>query len=231
MPSRLACRRFRTIDRRSVKPHAGQPVVTAGVPLGESDTVLLMIHGRNAAPQNILDLAEQLDHPDFSYVAPAAAGNTWYPYSFMAVKDQNEPGLSSGLWVMDHLLRSLIDRGIRKENVILLGFSQGACLTAEFAARHAGRFAGVIVYSGGLIGPPGTQWEYDGSFEGTPVFLGCSDVDSHVPQTRVDESAAVFERMGAQVTKRIYPSMGHLVNDDEIAFTRELMSEVIAAAR
>ena len=214
-----------------MKPHAGQPVVTAGVPLGESDAVVLMIHGRNAAPKNILDLAEQLDNPDFSYVAPAAAGNTWYPYSFMAVKDQNEPGLSSGLWVMDHLLRSLIDRGIRKEYVILLGFSQGACLTAEFAARHAGRFAGVIVYSGGLIGPPGTQWEYDGSFEGTPVFLGCSDVDSHIPQARVDESAAVFERMGAEVTKRIYPSMGHLVNDDEIAFTRELMSEVVAAGR
>ena len=204
--------------------------MTAGAPLGEGVAVMLMIHGRDARPKNILDLAERLDRADFSYVAPAAAGNTWYPHSFMAEKEQNEPGLSSGLWVLDHVVRDLGDRGVKKQRIILLGFSQGACLTAEFAARHAGRFAGVIVYSGGLIGPPGTKWEYDGSFAGTPVFLGCSDVDSHVPQTRVDESADVFERMGARVTKRIYPGTGHLVNDDEIAFTRELMSEVAAAA-
>lgn len=205
--------------------------MVAGKPVGEGDAVVIMIHGRNAAPENILDLTAHFDQPAYSYIAPAAADGTWYPLSFMAEKDQNEPGLSSGLWVIRELVNDLVERGIRKDHLILLGFSQGACLTAEFAVRHADRFAGVIVYSGGLIGPPGTSWEYHGSFDDTPVFMGCSDVDSHVPKNRVDESAAVFESMGAKVTKRIYPGMGHLVNEDEIAFTRNLMGEIVAAAR
>ncbi len=209
-----------------MKPHAGQPVVTAGKPLGTSAALMIMIHGRNAAPKNILDLTALFDHSSFTYVAPAAANNTWYPFSFMAEKETNEPGLSSGLWVIDHLVQQAMSEGLRKENIILLGFSQGACLTAEYAVRHADRFGGVVVFSGGLIGPPGTTWDYPGSFGGTPVFLGCSDVDSHVPKTRVDESARVFQRMGANVTKRIYRGMGHLVNDDEVLFTRTLMRDV-----
>ena len=203
----------------------------SGKPLGESPAVMIMIHGRDAAPANILDLAARLDQPTFTYVAPAAAGNTWYPYSFMADKEQNEPGLSSGLFVVSQLVTDLVERGIQRKNIILLGFSQGACLTAEFAVRNADRFGGVIVYSGGLIGPLGTTWECDGSFDGTPIFLGCSDVDSHVPKVRVDESTLVFESMGADVTKRFYPDMGHLVNDDEIAFTQQLMSEIAGASR
>ncbi len=188
---------------------------------------MIMVHGRNAAPANILDLVPRFARPDFTYLAPAAAGGTWYPFSFMAEREKNEPGLSSALWVLEHLVADVVARGISADHVILLGFSQGACLTSEFAVRHAARYGGVVAYSGGVIGEPGTTWNNPGSFDGTPVFLGCSDVDAHVPKTRVDESAAVFKRMGAAVTERIYPGMGHLVNDDEIAFTTDLMRQVL----
>jgi len=209
-----------------VKPHAGQPLATAGAPLGKSPVALIMVHGRNAAPANILSLVPSFGRPDLTYLAPAAAGGTWYPLSFMAEKEKNEPGLSSAQWVLDQLVRHVVDSGVRKDRIVLLGFSQGACLSAEFAASHADRYGGVVLYSGGLIGPPGTTWNYPGSFGGTPVFLGCSDVDAHVPKTRVDESAAVFQRIGATVTERIYPGMGHLVNDEEISFTRTLLGEL-----
>lgn len=210
-----------------MKPHAGEPVATAGAPLGTSAAVMIMVHGRNAAPANILDIVPRFARPDFTYLAPAAAGRTWYPYSFMEQREKNEPGLSSALWVLEHLVADVVARGITTDHVILLGFSQGACLTSEFAVRHAARYGGVVAYSGGVIGEPGTTWNYPGSFEGTPVFLGCSDVDAHVPKTRVDESAAVFKRMGAAVTERIYPGMGHMVNDDEVAFTTDLMRKVL----
>jgi len=189
-----------------------------------------MVHGRNATPANILDFVPRFERADFTYLAPAAAGGTWYPYSFMEQRERNEPGLSSGLWVLEHLVADVVARGIHPEHIVLLGFSQGACLTSEFAVRHATRYGGVVVLSGGVIGEPGTTWDYPGRFAGTPVFLGCSDVDAHVPKPRVDESAAVFTRMGAAVTERIYPGMGHLVNDDEIAFTRSLMNNVLPPA-
>jgi len=213
-----------------MEPHGTQPVEQWGAPLGESPAVMIMVHGRNAVPANILDVARTLDRPQFTHLAPAAAGNTWYPYSFMAEAERNEPGLSSGLTTLADLVAGVVARGIRREHVIVLGFSQGACLTSEFAVRNATRYGGIVAYSGGLIGEPGTTWNVQGSFQGTPVFLGCSDIDSHVPLERVEESAAVFERMGAAVTKRIYPDMGHLVNDDEIAFVRQLMDEVLTAA-
>ena len=208
-------------------PHGGQPVVSAGRPLGEGDAVMIMIHGRGAAPRNILDLVPLLDRPGFTYLAPAAADNTWYPYSFMAETARNEPGMTSGLHVIGQLVTDLIARGIRKDRLVLLGFSQGACLSAEFAVRHADRYGGVILFSGGLIGPPGTAWDYGGSFRATPVFLGCSDVDSHIPKERVIDSAGVFRQMGANVTTRLYPGMDHLVNDDEIAFAQTIMDRTV----
>jgi predicted esterase len=209
-----------------MEPHEGQTVVVAGTPLGESDGMVIMLHGRNAAPQNILDLVPRLDRPSWTYLAPAAANHTWYPKSFMAPIEQNEPWLSSALEALKQLVDAVTARGIRTDRVVLLGFSQGACLTAEFAARNPARYGGVIVFTGGLIGPPGTTWSGEGGFVRTPVFLGCSDIDPHVPKSRVDESAAVFTRMGAEVTERIYPGMGHLVNDDEIAFARGVLDRI-----
>ena len=215
----------------TVDPHVRHTVVSAGTPLGESRAVMIMLHGRNAGPRNILELVPPLDRPVFTYLAPAAANGTWYPYSFMADIEKNEPSLSSGLHALDRLVSGVVARGIPKERIALLGFSQGACLAAEFAVRHPAQFGGIIIYSGGLIGPRGTTWNEDGSFDGTPVFLGCSDVDAHVPKARVDESADVFTRMGAAVTRRIYPGMGHLVNDDEIAWTRRVMDTVVMSDR
>lgn len=206
--------------------HEGQPVLSAGPGLEASAAAMIMIHGRNAGPQNILELAGLLRHPRFTYLAPAAAGGSWYPLSFLAETSLNEPGLSSGLAVIDGLIGRIEKQGIPKSRIILLGFSQGACLSSEYAVRHAGRFGGVVALSGGLIGPPGTAWEHPGRFGGTPIFLGCSDIDSHIPKSRVDESAAVFTRMGAIVTERIYPGMGHQVNEDELEFVRELMGGV-----
>jgi predicted esterase len=205
-------------------PHAGQPVVSAGLSLRESGRAVIMIHGRNASPHNILDLIPRLDRPEFTYLAPAAANNTWYPLSFLAEIEKNEPFLSSALRRLDHLVNDVVAAGVPRRRIVLLGFSQGACLAAEFAYRHPARYGGLIVFSGGLIGPPGTTWSGGGDFDGTPVFFGCSDVDAHVPKARVDESAAVFARMSAEVSERIYPGMGHLVSDEEIAETQRLLS-------
>lgn len=207
-------------------PHKSQSIVTAGAPLGESDAAVIMVHGRNAGPQNILDLVTRLDRPSWTYLAPAAANRTWYPFSFMAPIEQNEPWLSSALEVLKQMVADVNARGIPTDRLVILGFSQGACLTAEFAVRNPDRYGGIIVFSGGLVGPPGTTWRGEGRFDRTPVFLGCSDIDPHVPKSRVDESAAVFVRMGAEVTERIYPRMGHLVNDDEIAFARGVLDRI-----
>lgn len=213
-------------ERRPRGPHAGQPVMTAGLPLQDAGAVMILVHGRGAAPPDILELAGPLSHPAFAYLAPAAAGNTWYPYSFMAEMEKNEPGLSSGLAVLDRLVERARAAGIPRARIILAGFSQGACLMSEFAVRHAGRYGGVVAFSGGLIGPPGTTWPYEGDFAGTPVFLGCSDVDPHVPKERVEESVEVFVRLGAAVEKRLYPGMGHLINADELAYARSIVEAV-----
>ena len=211
-----------------MQPHEGQPLVEAGLPLGQAPVVVIMVHGRNAAPANILDLARRFDRPNLTYLAPAAADRTWYPNSFMADFESNEPGISSGIAVLASLVGKAEATGIRRSGIVLAGFSQGACLVSEFAIRHASPFGGVLVFSGGAIGPPGTRWNYNGSFDRTPVFLGCSDQDAHVPASRVRETADVFTRMGANVTLRIYPAMGHLVNDDETDFAQRLLDAVTA---
>jgi predicted esterase len=207
-------------------PHAEQPIAMAGLPLAESRRAVVMIHGRNASPRNILDLVPRLDRPDFSYVAPGAANNTWYPFSFLEQVAKNEPYLTSAMSRLEHVLADIQAAGISRERIALLGFSQGACLAAEFAYRHAQRLGGVVLFSGGLIGPPGTTWQSSRSFDATPVFLGCSDIDAHVPQWRVDESADVFDRMEAAVTKRIYAGMGHLISDDEIRAAQSLLDQM-----
>ncbi|HBL26544.1 MAG TPA: phospholipase [Acidobacteria bacterium] len=182
-----------------------------------------MLHGRGATAESILTLAEELGRPDLAYLAPQAPRFTWYPYSFLAPLDQNEPHLSAALQTVDDLLAEIAAAGIPPERTVLLGFSQGACLSLEYAARHAQILGGVVALSGGLIGPPGTPRDCAGSFAGTPVFLGCSDRDPHIPEPRVHESAEVFRRMGARVTERIYPGLGHTVNEDELAWVRDLL--------
>jgi predicted esterase len=184
---------------------------------------MILVHGRGASADDIISLAEELQFDDVAYLAPQAAGNTWYHYSFMAPMEQNEPGISSAFHVLSHLVESLGEQGVDSERIALLGFSQGACLTLEFAARHARRYAGVFALSGALIGPPGTPRNYPGAFGGTPVLLGCSDIDPHIPLERVHESAHVFGRMGANVDERIYPRLGHTVNRDEIDAIQELL--------
>jgi predicted esterase len=209
-----------------ISPHGGQPVVEAGVPPGQAKAAVIMVHGRNAAPANILDLARRFDRANLTYLAPAAAGGTWYPYSFMAEIASNEPGLSSGLAVLQSLVRRIEDAGIARSRIVLAGFSQGACLTSEFAIRNPSRYGGVLIFTGGVIGPEGTSWNEAGDFEGTPVFVGCSDRDAHVPESRARETAVRFTNLGARVTLRIYPGMGHIVNDDEITFAQRVLDDV-----
>ena len=210
-----------------VDPHAGQRVLAAGEPLQEARAAIIMIHGRGANAANILGLSDTLKVDGFAYLAPEATGNTWYPFSFMQPLEENEPHLGSALRLVGQLVDHVVETGIPLERVMLLGFSQGACLSLEFAARHPGRYGGIVGFSGGLIGPPGTPRDYPGSLEGTPVFLGSSDPDSHIPVARVHETDAVLTKMGAAVTTRIYPGMGHTIAEDEIDAAREMMGAVV----
>jgi predicted esterase len=203
-------------------PHAGQPVLTAGESLETARASMVLLHGRGATADDILSLAAEFDQSGFAYLAPQASGNTWYPNRFMEQIARNEPWLSSALNVVATLLERLAP-----ERTILLGFSQGACLATEFAARHARRYGGVVGLSGGLIGPDGTPRDYPGSLDGTPVFLGCSDVDFHIPKERVVESAGILQQLGGDVTMRLYPNMGHTVNLDEIEVVRAMMASLL----
>ncbi len=189
-----------------------------------------MVHGRGASADNILTLVDAIDTAGFAYLAPQANGGTWYPNSFLAPIPTNEPGITSGLQAIDDVVSSVRAAGLSDKRIMLLGFSQGACLSLEYAARHAHRFGGIAGLSGGLIGPVETPRDYHGTFDRTPVFLGCSDIDFHIPAARVEETAAVLTRMAADVTMRLYPGMGHTISDDEIANVRQMMEALISEA-
>jgi predicted esterase len=205
-------------------PHAGQPVLRAGADVSRARLAAIMIHGRGASAEDILQLAREFRATDIAYLAPQASGHTWYPYSFLSPIEQNEPGITSGLRVIEGLIAAVGQQGIDSDRVVLMGFSQGACLSLEFAARHARQYAAIVGFSGGVIGPPGTPRDYAGIFNGTPVFLGCSDVDPHIPLDRVRETATIFRRMGASVDERIYPGMGHTVSSDELEAANAMLS-------
>jgi predicted esterase len=205
-------------------PHAGQPLRRQGPGVSAARLTVVLLHGRGASADNILGLAGEFEVDDVAYLAPQAAGSTWYPYSFLSPMSENEPGLSSALKVIGGLVSMLEQQQVPPGRIAMVGFSQGACLALEFAARHPRRYAAVAGLSGGLIGPPGTPRDYPGSLEGAPVFLGCSDIDAHIPLERVHESAEAFRRLGASVDTRIYPRMGHTVNPDEIEAVRALLS-------
>jgi len=204
-------------------PHQGQSIRTAGEALTSARAAVVLLHGRGASAEDILSLANELNQPGFAYLAPQAAENTWYPNRFLVPLAENEPWLSSALSFVGDVFSQIVKAGIAPEQVILLGFSQGACLTLEFAARNARRYGGVVGLSGALIGPDDTPRDYKGSLEQTPVFLGCSDVDVHVPKERVQHAAGILRNLGGVVTERLYPNMGHSVNQDEITFVRGML--------
>ncbi|TVQ99674.1 MAG: phospholipase [Spirochaetaceae bacterium] len=212
-----------------MKPHSDQPALTAGAPVDQAKAAMVMIHGRGGNAADILSLHAAFGVPDVAYRAPQAAENSWYPLSFLSPIRKNEPGLSSALWVIGRIVDSLVADGIAHERIMLLGFSQGACLALEFAARHPRRYGAVFGLSGGLIGPDASDWKHHGSLAETPVFLGCSDIDFHIPKTRVQESSELFRRLGASVTERLYPGMPHTINQDEVDFTIATMQQVIGA--
>jgi predicted esterase len=185
-------------------PHADQPVLAGGHKLAGAAGAVVLLHGRGASAEDILGLEHEFDRPELAYLAPQAAGSSWYPYSFLAPIPQNEPWLTSALSKLDKTVDELTRSGIDREKIVIAGFSQGACLASEFIARNPARYAGLIVFSGGLIGPPGTQFQYDGKLEGTPAFCGGADPDPHVPWQRMQESAAILSGLGAKVLLKRY---------------------------
>lgn len=208
-------------------PHHGQPIRMTGEPLEHARAAMLMVHGRGARAEDILSIADQLAQPGFAYFAPQAAENTWYPNRFLVPLSDNEPWLSSALNFLGDVFAQIVGGSIPPERIMILGFSQGACLTLEFAARNARRYGGVVGLTGALIGSDETLRNYEGSLAGTPVFLGCSDVDFHIPKERVNQTAEVLKSLGGDVTERLYPNLDHSVNQDEIEFVRGMMQSII----
>ena len=207
----------------SDNPHENKKTVFEGTDINYAKSVMVLMHGRGATAESILTLTKEFNTPDYTYVAPQAFGNTWYPYSFFSPIENNEPALSSGLRVISELIKTIKNYGISEKEIILLGFSQGTCLVLEYAVRNAKHYKGVIGLSEGLIGDKIDKKRYSGTFDSCPVFLGCSDLDPHVPEERVNLTSEIMTEMGATVTKRIYKSMGHIINDDELNFVRSIM--------
>ena len=205
-------------------PHAASPIITAGPAPEQAAGTVIMIHGRGASAEDIISLLPELELDlEVAAIAPQAANNTWYPQSFLAPLQANQPYLDSAIAKIETIVTDLLSRGVASNRIALLGFSQGACLSCEFAARHAREYAAVLALTGGLIGPPGTPRNYAGSLAGTMAFLGCGDPDAHIPFERVIESGEVFTRMGATVDVRRYPGMPHTINHDEIDACRTIL--------
>jgi predicted esterase len=206
-------------------PHHDQPILSAGQPLDSAHAAMILIHGRGTSAQSILPLAQELAHPAFVYLAPQAQNGTWYPYPFMQPIERNEPYLSSALKRLSDVVAQIESAAIPAERIVIGGFSQGACLAAEFTARNPRRWGGLFILSGGLIGA--TLRDYTGSLAGTPVFIGCSDIDSHVPLERIHATTMILQNLGAQVTEKIYPQMGHAINEDELTHLRTMINLVL----
>lgn len=206
--------------------HRNQPVFSRGRSLDSAAGAVIMLHGRGASAEDILGLVEEFQVPELAYLAPQAARNTWYPYSFLEPIERNEPWLSSALQLVASMVRKLADAGMPPSKIGILGFSQGACLATEFVARNPTRFAGLFAFTGGLIGADGALVEYSGDLGGTPCFLGAGDPDPHVPWRRVKESGTRLSAMGGKVTLRRYPGMGHTINQDEILAARQILATI-----
>ncbi len=207
-------------------PHGTEGMLVTGQPLEEAQSAVILIHGRGAPPESMLPLAEELSREDTIFILPRASGSQWYPFRFIEKRIKNEPGLTSALRLVDGIVRALIAAGLSRERIFIGGFSQGACLALDYAALHPARYGGVFALSGGLIGATIDTEGYGGSLENTPVFIGCSNVDFHIPLERVQESSRVLRSLGAEVTERIYPGMGHTVNEDELKTIKAMLSKV-----
>jgi phospholipase/carboxylesterase len=209
-------------------PHRDQPVLMAGRKLSEAAGAVILVHGRGASAEDILQLRDELDHPELAYVAPQAADNTWYPNSFLAPIEQNEPWVTSALNKLKNIVGNITREGVAQNKIVIAGFSQGACLASEFVARNAANYGGLIAFAGGLIGPPGTDFRFTGSLSGTRVFLGSGDPDTHVPWQRVRESADVLSALGADVLLRRYPGMPHTISRQELEEARGLLDRTLS---
>ena len=207
-------------------PHGDQPVERAGVALDEASVAVVLVHGRNALARTFLELVREFEADGVAYLAPQAADGSWYPSSFLAPRERNEPHLSSALGAVEAVVDDIEASGLPRERIVALGFSQGACLTTEFVARAPERYGGVVAFSGGLIGPTGTEFDFAGDLDDTPVFLGCSDVDPYVPVERLHETRDAFVRLGGDVETRVYEDMDHTVNEDEIAYADDLLRRI-----
>jgi phospholipase/carboxylesterase len=212
-------------------PHRNQPVLARGRSLDSAQAAVVLVHGRGASATDILGLAAELDFPALAYLAPEAAGHTWYPHTFLAPIEQNQPWLDSALSLLGETVNRVTAAGIPRSKVGIVGFSQGACLATEFVARNATRYGGLIAFTGGLIGPSGTKFVYSGDLSGTPCFLGAGDPDPHVPWQRVEESASVLSALGAAVTLRRYPGLPHTINEDEIEQAKNILRQLVAKKR
>lgn len=206
-------------------PHQPQPVYSTGAKLEEASAALILLHGRGATADDILSLSLYLDFPQLAYLAPQAEGYTWYPNRFILPVEQNEPYLSAALFRVDDIVKEVEANSIPVERIFLGGFSQGACLASEYVIRNPRRYGGLLIFSGGYIGPLNMQRQPTGDLHGMPAFLGCSDMDPHIPLQRVKETTALLEAMGAQVTEKVYPNMGHTIIEDEIEQARQIISE------
>ncbi|WP_460996075.1 alpha/beta hydrolase [Spirosoma harenae] len=205
--------------------HNPNNIRMAGKPLEEATKVMIMVHGRGGSARDILSLSEYIQDKDFAFVAPEAYNNTWYPYSFLRPFEENEPYLSSALETLASIRARLqADFNFKLPQIYWLGFSQGACLALEFVARNPSEYGGVFGLSGGLIGPPETVRNYDGTLENTPIFLGCSDTDPHIPMERVLESERIFQQMGARITTKLYSNFQHTINEDELNIVNLLLA-------
>jgi len=207
-------------------PHENAPVLQAGANPETAKSHTILIHGRGATAHSMFDLANVLGNKEMSFYAPQATMNQWYPNRFIVPREANEPWLTSALDTVDALVNQLRANGVKDEQIAFVGFSQGACLAAEYVARNPSKYGGLAVFSGGLIGAEGEVTGFEGSLEQTPIFLGCSDVDFHIPVERVHESRDIFEQLNADVTERIYPNMGHTINEDEITFVRDMLQNI-----
>jgi predicted esterase len=214
--------------RPAAGPHAGQPVHLHGTPLPDATVAVVAVHGRGADARDMLGLGAALGATGVAFCAPQAAGNTWYPNRFLAPLRDNEPWLSSALDSLAATVETIEAGGITRRRIVLLGFSQGGCLALHFGAMQAARWGGLAGLSAGLIGPPGTSWDFPATLAGTPVFLGCGDRDPHIPQERLAESARALERLGGVVTLRVYPGLGHTVNEDELDHVRRAIAAAAA---